>query len=274
MMIYVDNVGVYGVAASSLNKDISMSSGTHTAVVQAWNSAGTVYKSSSLTLKVETSTIPSNATVFSQIENMNNWQSCDKCAGANGSGPSDVHWMAQNQTTPSLDGSSSEFYLSESTAYSDALWWRQLGPISTATHFVYDVYFYLKNPKAPQALEFDVNQSVGGKKYIFGTECDFTGIRHFKVWDYYTHWQDTGISCTAVQTANVWHHLVWEFQRTSTGHTNFIAVTMDGNRIPVNRLYNPQPSSVQELNVAFQMDGNSSLTTYEVWLDKVKLSVW
>jgi hypothetical protein len=31
---------------------------------------------------------------------------------------------------------------------------------------------------------------------------------------------------------------------------------------------------VNELNVAFQMDGNGSMTDYDVWLDKVSLTAW
>lgn len=273
MRIYVDYTSVYGVAASSVNTYVTLASGGHNMTVQAWDSTGAVFKSS-LTITVQSgSGIPSTATVFSQIEDMTGWQNCDSCAGAGGTGPTAPHWMAQYQTTPSLDGSSAEFFLGGSTAYSNALWWKQLGAIDSVTHFVYDLNFYFVNASAPQALEFDVNQSVNSHKYIFGTECDFTGVKHWKTWDYYLHWQDTGIPCTAL-TAKVWHHLVWEFERTSGGKTHFIAVTVDGVRTSINRYYNPAPSSVRELNVAFQMDGNKYMTDYNVWLDKVKLSVW
>jgi hypothetical protein len=277
MRIYVDNQSVYGIAAASFSTSVSMAAGSHNITVQAWDSSGLIQKNS-FTIKVNTvatgPVIPSNALVYSQIEDMTNWQSCDTCAGAGGNGSTNPHWMAQFQTTPSLDGSSAEFFLGGSTPYSDALWWKQLGPQPAVTHFVYDLYFYLKNESAPQALEFDVNQSVNSKKYIFGTECDFTGVRHWRVWDYTLHWQDTGVSCTQIQSANTWHHLVWEFQRTSDGHTHFINVWMDGVSHAVNRYYTPQPISVQELNTAFQMDLNSSATDYNVWVDKMKLSVW
>jgi hypothetical protein len=277
MRIYVDNVSVYGVAAGSLSSYVSMSAGGHSVVVQAWDSAGNVLKTA-LSVTVGSSSgggsgIPSNAKVFSQIEEMSGWQNCDGCAGPGGVGPATPHWMAPYQTTPSLDGSSAEFFLGGATPYAAALWWKQLGPIDTATHFVYDLYYFLKDANAAQALEFDVNQSVGGKKYIFGTECDFKGYKHWRVWDYYLHWQDTGITCTGL-AANVWHHLVWEFERTADGHTHFIAVTVDNNRQVVNRYYRPQPSSVRELNTAYQMDGNSTMTDYYTWVDKIKLSVW
>lgn len=276
MRIYVDSVSVYGVAAASLKTAVTMAAGSHNITVQAWDSSGLVQKNSfKINVTVASGpVIPSNALVFNQIDQMSGWQNCDTCAGAGGNGSTDPHWMAQFQTTPSLDGSSAEFFLGGSTPYASALWWKQLGPQPATSHFVYDLYFYLKNAAAPQALEFDMNQSVNSKKYIFGTECDFTGLKHWRVWDYTLHWQDTGVSCTQFQTANTWHHLIWEFERTSDGHTHFINVWMDGVRYSVNRFYTPQPISVQELNTAFQMDGNKLMTNYSVWLDKVKLSVW
>jgi len=274
MRIYVDNASVYVAAAKSIDTNVTIANGSHSITVQAWDSAGHVYKSA-FSITVQTSSvIPPTATVFSKVEEMTNWQSCDVCAGAGGNGPTTPHWMAQFQTSPSLDGASAEFFVGGSTPYAAALWWKQLGPIDSVTHFVYDMNFYLTDSTAPQALEFDVNQSVNGKKYIFGTECDFHGNQTWQVWDSSLHWQDTGGSCAAAHSAKVWHSLRWEFERTSGGHTHFIAVTVDGVRKSVDRFYNPQASSVRELNLAFQMDGNSTMTDYKVWLDKVKLSVW
>jgi len=274
MRIYVDNASVYVAAAKSIDTNVTIANGNHSITVQAWDSAGHVYKSA-FSITVQTSSvIPATATVFSKVEEMTNWQSCDVCAGAGGNGPTTPHWMAQFQTSPSLDGASAEFFVGGSTPYAAALWWKQLGPIDSVTHFVYDMNFYLTDSTAPQALEFDVNQSVNGKKYIFGTECDFHGNHTWRVWDSSLHWQDTGVSCAAAHSAKVWHSLRWEFERTSGGHTHFIAVTVDGVRKSVDRFYNPQASSVRELNLAFQMDGNSTMTDYKVCVDKVKLSVW
>jgi len=274
MRIYLDHTSVYGAAVKAIDTSVTAAAGSHSVTVQAWDSAGLVYRST-LTLTVQAgSVIPSTATVFSLIEDMSGWKSCDACAGAGGQGPVTPHWMAQFQTTPSLDGSSAEFFVGGTNPYGAALWWRQLGPIDTVTHFVYDMNFYFTDATAPQALEFDVNQSLNGKKFIFGTECDFHGARTWRIWDATLHWQDTGISCTAAQTAKVWHSLRWEFERTSAGKTHFIAVSVDGVRHVVDRFYNPKPSSVRELNVAFQMDGKSTMPDYHVWVDKIKLSVW
>lgn len=46
MRIYVDNVSKYLTSSSSLNTSLSLSSGTHLLVVQAWDSTGAVFKNS------------------------------------------------------------------------------------------------------------------------------------------------------------------------------------------------------------------------------------
>ena len=214
-------------------------------------------------------------TKFSNIQNMSSWTSCDICSGAGGAGTTTVHWLAQFQTSPALSGSSSEFYYGGPTAYSSALWWKQLGNYPTFTHFNYELDFFLKDATVPQAVEFDVNQSLNGKKYIFGTECDLRGTYkgYWRVWDASLHWTNTGVACAGV-TSNAWHHLKWELERTSDGHTHFIAVTIDGVRRVVNRYYNPVSSTAKELNVAVQTDGNKYGTAYSVWLDNVTLSAW
>src|SRR5882757_8762108 len=130
MRIYVDSVSVYGAAVKSIDTSVVIAAGTHSIVVQAWDSAGAIYKSATLSLTVAVqpgSVIPPTATVFSKIEEQASWKSCDACAGANGNGPATPHWMAQFQTTPSLDGSSTEFFVGGSTPYGAALWWKQLG---------------------------------------------------------------------------------------------------------------------------------------------------
>lgn len=211
-------------------------------------------------------------TVKSQIQRMSGWQSCAACAGANGSGPSATLSTAAGVSSPSMSGNSRVFSISSSSAYADGLWWKQLGAANSATHIIYDLYFYIKTPQYSQALEFDSNQANGQKRWIFGTQCNIAG-GHWDVWaNANGKWTSTGISCKA-PTAYKWHHLVWEFKRTSTQLT-YISLTYDGVKHYVNRTYYARSSSVKELNVAFQMDMRSSHVAYKTWLDNVKLTYW
>lgn len=52
MRVYVDNTSVYSVNAASINTYLSIASGTHSMVVQAWDATGAVYKSS-LSIQVQ-----------------------------------------------------------------------------------------------------------------------------------------------------------------------------------------------------------------------------
>jgi hypothetical protein len=209
------------------------------------------------------------AATYSSIQKMSGWQSCTSCAGGSGSATLS---MLRYVNPPSLDGASAQFNLGGSTPYSNALWWKQLGANSSAHNFTYDLYFYLKAPSYAQALEFDVNQSVGGKKYIFGTECDVKWLHVWQIYDSYDHrWVPTNIGCS-MPTAYTWHHLTLEFQRTSGGQASFVSVTLDGAKHYFNKVYSPQGSSVNEINFAFQMDGDKYQHHYSTWLDKVSLT--
>jgi hypothetical protein len=282
MRIYVDNVSVYLVSASKLDTSVAMASGTHNVVVQAWDSTGAVFKTP-LSLTVSGTAPaptpvpglpapPSTAVTKSDIDQMTGWASCTVCAGANANGPVAIYSMVENQATPSLDGKSAKFSISGTTPYSDALWWKQLGAVDTATHLKYDLYFYITNPGVAQALEFDNNQSNGVHKFIYGTQCNIKG-GHWDVWGNAAgNWLSTGIACSA-PTAFVWHHLTWEFTRTAT-NVVFIGFTYDGVTHYVNKSYPARNSTVHELNVAFQMDGDFAMHAYSTWLDKVSLTYW
>jgi hypothetical protein len=166
-----------------------------------------------------------------------------------------------------------QFSIGGGTPYSDALWWKQLGGNNGITHFQYDVDFYLTNPQFAQALEFDVNQSNGVYKFIFGTQCDIKDRQVWDVWDTAGHaWVSTGIPCSA-PSAYQWHHLTWELYRDDS-QAHFVALTLDGVKHYVNQAFWVQPSSVSEINVAFQMDGDNVQHAYDAWLDNVTLRYW
>jgi hypothetical protein len=180
--------------------------------------------------------------------------------------------LTQYVGSPSIDGKAAHFWIGGKTPFGDALWWKELGANANASHFLYDLYFYYTNAGAPQALEFDGNQTVGGRKYIFGTQCN-VAAGQWDVWNTAgAAWVHTGIACAAPPTNN-WNHLVLEFERVN-GQTHFIAVTLNGNKSYINRYFNSKAWSGSELNVAFQMDETSRGTNYDVWLDKVNLSAW
>jgi hypothetical protein len=214
---------------------------------------------------------------MSAIQTLPNWDWCTAkldgkpCASGLGSATSS---MTPGQQTPSLSGNSSVFTLGGPTHYSNALWWRSFGPNSAPTHFVYDVYFYVKDPSAPEALEFDVNQSMGDTRYTWGSECSYKNTKHWDSWNPETEgWETTSVPCPQV-SANTWHHLTWQLERVN-GQVHYISVTVDDNVGTVDKYYNPQQGwRGDDVNIAFQMDGDYRQQPYSVWLDNVSLSAW
>ncbi len=271
--VYIDTQEAYSVSSATVSTSVTLGTGSHRLVVKATDSAGNELESSAITFTVSSSGVPSNAKVYSDIHEMSGWESCDSCAGAGGNGPKATVSMKQFLSSPSLTGKAAEFYIKGTKAYSNALWWKQLGANSSVSNFQYDLYFYLKDPSAAQALEFDVNQGVGGKKYIFGTECDVKDTHTWKIYDANAHqWMTTSLACSE-PASYTWNHLTWEFQRVN-GQMKFVSITLNGKKSYINRSYYPESSGSDELNVAIQIDEDGSNTSYSEWADKVTLSAW
>src|SRR5581483_3552325 len=274
MQLYLDGRKIYETSGANLGTGVSAGAGSHRVTVQAYSGGSIVKNTIYVTVGGGSAPAPapvlapapsSGSATYQHIERMGGWANCDACAGKNGAGPAAPHGMAQGVSSPSMTGSSVQFSLGGTTPFSDALWWKQLGARPDTSHFVYDLWFYLKTPGASQALEFDVNQTINGRQFVFGTECNLKGNHTWDVWDETTHWVSTGIACN-VPSAYTWHHLTWEFERAGT-QTHFIAMTLDGAKHYVNHYHTPRIKSNPELNVAFQMDGDNHMTDYAVWLD-------
>lgn len=183
--------------------------------------------------------------------------------------------MAQGVASPSISGASQKFELQAGTLpFGGALWFKYLGSFDSATHFVYDLYFYVDNPGVAQALEFNVSQSANGNRYNFSTQCQLAQGQVWRVWDPVKHdWAASGAACTP-PVANTWNHLTWEFERDAGGNAIFSAVTLNGNRETVNLSMPNVADSTSGVDVSFQPDADINATPYSVWLDRVSLTYW
>jgi hypothetical protein len=193
---------------------------------------------------------------------MGGWQWCTAklhghpCASGLGNAKST---MTPDQQTPSLSGSSSALWIGGPTKYSNALWWENLPSDSTSTHFTYDLYFYLEDATAPEALEFDVNQTINGTRWVFGTECSYRNTGDWQIWDSAAgRWFNTDVPCPQV-SSNQWHHLVWQFERVK-GQAHFISVTVDDTTSTVDKYFDPQQFGKEGISVAVQLDGDDRQT--------------
>ena len=219
-------------------------------------------------------TPPAGATVFSKLQNGTDWHSCNDPACAGG-GAKGTYWMAQNQSSPSRDGSSMEFFTSG--VYTNALFWQYLGPTDDVTNFLWDFYFYLDDNAqgATQALEFDAFQFVNGYNYMMGSECDYAG-GHWDSWDGASNkWIHTSVPCKKF-SSNTWHHIQWYITADHKKHQyTYITLVIDGNPNPLNLTRNAKDFGWPDnLGVQWQLDVNASGGGYHEWVDEATLTVW
>jgi hypothetical protein len=250
--------------------------GTHQLFVYAQDNHGTFgFASVQITVVSDgLPTPPPNAVVFDKIQQRGNWGSCHDpgCAGGSGQG---TYWMAQNQATPSLSGSSAEFF--NSGAWANALWWQKLGANSNTRNFLWDFYFWVDSNYnvATQALEFDSFQFINGYNYMMGTECVYPS----QIWDTWDeasgHWIHSNIPCPHF-VPNTWHHMqLYTTTNVNAQQYTFVTMVIDGKSIPMNitgnALYLNWGNNV---GVQWQLDQNANGSGVHEWMDNAKLTIW
>lgn len=289
------SVLAYKVSGAKLDANIAMKVGTQYPVVQAWDNCGS---SSKVQLKVNVSsssptpvtlTSGSGGKVFSSLQNHGGWHGyallppnfpiCSDCTPTG----SRVKWSwSPNASTHTLDGISVKTsYNGGTTQWADILWNNKLMgdfssyglPDTSKTlvpsfhNFTYDIYFWVGNVSDSQGLEFDINQFVGGKSYIWGHECRIDGGHEWDTWSNPGHhWVPSGIPCNP--KSNTWNHLIINVSRTSDNHLLFHSITLNGYTATLNRYDTPTSRSWYGITVNYQIDSNKYKTPYSVYIDK------
>lgn len=280
MRVYVDGTPTFFTFYNTVDALLLMDPGPHDLVVVATDKNNNDVSTS---FKVTVSGTQGAPVAISDLQTLSGWEPCSKlfppghpragqvCASGNANA---VASMTENQATPSLGGSSAKFSIGGPTGYSLELWTKYFGGGTNTTHFTYDLYFMVDNGSAPQALEFDVNQAFGNRRWVFGTECNFKASGKWDVWDGLANqWNATSVDCKPFPS-NTWIHLVWQFERVGD-QVHYISVSVNDQTFPVDLYHQSQPNwTMEDIDVAFQMDGNVVQTPYTVWLDKVNLTTW
>lgn len=279
MRVYVDGVAEFFTFFNTADALIWMDPGPHSVEV-----IGTDKKGNDVSTSFHMNVVSPPTQTVSNIQNFPNWEPCSAlyppghpragqiCAAGNGNA---VSTMTEGQSTPSLSGASAMFTMGGPTPYSNELYTKYFAAGSNVTHFTYDLYFMIDQPDRAQALEFDVNQTFNNTRWVFGTECNFKADGKWDVWNGApgTGWQPTSVPCTAFP-ANTWVHLIWNFERVGS-QVHYVSVQVNDQTYPLNLLYSSQPAwSIEDIDVAFQMDGDYAQRPYTVWLDKVNLTAF
>ena len=288
----------YKANGANLNTILSFNPGTYTTSVEAWDNCG---GTSSVPIKITVSAAPpggpgptASGTTLANLEQKAGWTgyvllppSYAICSSCSPNGPQTTFSMNQSISAPSLSGSSSEFSIGGTTQFSDVLWNNHLigdgssqgqpdasHALNPAIHnLVYEVYFYGDNIPASQALEFDLNQFVNGKSFIWGHECRIAGGNEWDIWDNVGQaWHATGIPCNPINKA--WNHLTIEVERTSDDQLLFGSITLNGNKAALNYSESPSSTKWYGITINFQMDGDASQQPYSIWLDNLNFTYW
>lgn len=273
MRVYVDSVSQYLTSSASLDTSLTLAAGAHNVTVKAWDNKGTV-STKALTITVDPNmapptVIPTNAVSYKNIEEMSGWNGCTDCAGGGANGVISLTKVS----TPSLDGLSGQVFDGGTTPFSHSLWWKRLDNTdSSKSHFVLDMYYYVKEPAKSFGLEFAINQAFGGKRYKFSTQCSFNkGI--YSTWDSANAmWVATTVPCIR-PAAFTWQHVIFEYAR-SNGKATFVAFTVNGHKYYVNKAFLPENFPDNGLATHFQINGNTTQDDYYVWFDKMNVYVW
>jgi hypothetical protein len=287
----------YTVNGSSLNTNLNFSPGTYYTTVQEWDNCGGATKTP-ITITVGGGAQPpapaisgGGGTFYSLQADTAGWTgyallppSYSICGGCKSSGPNATWSWTPGITNPSSDGKSTKTTICGNEAYSDILWNNHLiGDFSsqglpdssrtlapTLHNFTYDVWFYLSNNAAPQALEFDINQFVNGKSFIWGHECRVLGGHEWDTWSNPgQHWVPSGIACNPVTG---WNHLIIKVQRTSGDQLLFQSITLNGSTANLNRSDSPTGTGWYGVTINYQIDGNTWQTPYTVYLDQLNFT--
>jgi hypothetical protein len=287
----------YVVNGTKLDTYVSMASGTQYPVVQEWDNCGWSAKVQ-LTVTVGSSANNNGSgggKTFYNLQHGSGWNGyallppnfpiCSTCTSTG----SNVSWSwVQNVSSPSMDGMSTKSsYNGGTTQWADILWNNHLiGDFSSQGlpdfsktlvpslhNFTYDVYFWIGNTSNSQALEFDINQFVGGKSYIWGHECRIDGGHEWDTWNNSQQkWVPSGIPCNP--KSNAWNHLTIQVQRTTDGHLLFKSITLNGYTATLNRYDMPTSTNWYGVTVNYQIDSDYYKTPYSVYLDKFTFSAW
>jgi hypothetical protein len=276
---------------ANLNTLLTLTPGTYHTVVQEWDSCG---GSSVAPVTITVGSNSGGGGLFSNLHQEAGWTGYallptlyEICSSCSPGGPDTTWAMTQKISSPSLSGNAARMDIGGKTVYSDVLWNNHLiGDFSSQGlpdydhkivpnlhNFIYDVYFYVGDASISQALEFDINQFVGGNSYIWGHECRIAGGSEWDIWDNPGQtWHPTGIPCNP--TPNAWNHVVIKAQRTSDNHLLFQSITLNGVTATLNYYESPTPTTWYGVTINYQQDGNYAQQQYSIWLDKLNFSYW
>jgi hypothetical protein len=216
-------------------------------------------------------------TVIDNVQDSPNWLTCGACGNGGGTGPVAAYTFTPGMATPSETGRATNFAIAATVPFTNAYWYRQEPAINSQINsltYQFDLYVPAGMETAPQAIEFECQQTVNGWVYNFAWQAQYHGGLVWRTFDYgLQQWTSANVAFTPF-TPGTWHHIVAEYHNDTTTHTVFHdAITVDGVRTVVGITHNAFFSGAanNQFTNAFQLDSNSTATPYNVYVDKMRI---
>lgn len=297
--LYINNQRVNVTPGANLNIQVPLGAGWNSAVVQSWDNCG---GSAASPLKVDVTGTTSSTTTTAAVApssgntvtglqgwgGWNQWGELPPSYGICSNPCGGVQWsMTQHESSTSLTGNATAFWVGGTTPYSDALFSNPfMGQGSTNLpdtghtlmpnlhNFIYDTYVYVSNVNVAQSLEFDINMYLNGVGMEWGTQCDKLGSGDWDIWNNVEgKWIPTGNPC---KLQNGWNHVTLQVQRESNNDLLYQTIALNGVTYNINARVAPfpVPSGWYGMTVNYQMDGNHSQSPYVTYLDKFNVTYW
>jgi len=194
----------------------------------------------------------SGMTVLDHLQS-NNWLTCGNCGNTNATGAVAGNSFQTSIGSPSESGAATLFSI---------------------VVYQFDFYIPVGMENAPQALEFECQQQLGGWVYNFAWQADYAS-HTWRMFNYgAAAWDSANISFQNFAPGS-WHHVVAEYHNDISTHSVYHdALTIDGTRYAVNARHAAfsAPGFTDKFTNAFQLDSNGTPASYSVYVDAMKVS--
>ena len=306
--IYIDSIDQWGTSGptSSINQSVSTTSGPHTMLVRAWDSTGAFGDQTLSITGGNGLEPPPGATTVADLDEaltktdgsdvqkvVDGWTvaagSCTGACAAKAGSLDAVYSVTNGVASPSRDGSSSKLTISQSPQYTNDLFWLKIGAQDAATHFLSDFWVYPESSmSSAQAMEYDIFQFLGGRNYMWGTQCNLISHRWQADTENGAGWVDlkkpdgTYLTCgtsgsyDTVFAPGAWHHVKWQVERLTDGSNKcrYDALEFDGTVHTLNWDQTSGTTSWHNAGFQFQQDTNVNGTGWVEYIDQAQLSFW
>lgn len=228
-----------------------------------------------LQTKLASSNLP---TVFDHLES-NPWL---LAGGTAANSPGGTGTATATQTKPGVQ--SATVAIVPAAPYADKYFYQTLGAHPELTRFRQEGSFLFPttgDALAPQAIEFDLQQVLGGVVYNWGVQFDY-GEGMLRVWDRGGKtWVPTGVTLPRM-SPGVWAQCSWEIHREAEKVVydklvvNGASLLLAPKGIPALEMSFPTPTLGlgDMLNYGFQLDGGKVPQAFTVTQDNFRLTGW